>query len=185
MNNMLLKSTILASALLLGACASTPTTTPMLDQARGDFIAANTNPQVSSYAPLEFKLASDALEQANAAAARRESLEQIDKLAYLAKQKIATAQQVASQQAAEADIANAGRQRGVGAHHLRAGRGDFGRRQVGGAGADGVVHGIARYRHVRGGRGLLRSAAGGQGQHRGRACQRRQVVAFGAHGNSP
>ena len=111
MNNMTLKSAILASALLLGACASTPTTTPMLDQARGDFVAANNNPQVSSYAPLEFKQASEALEQANAAAAKRDSLEQIDKLAYIAKQKIATAREVAKQKAAEADIANSGKVR--------------------------------------------------------------------------
>ena len=111
MNNMMLKSTILASAILLGACSSMPTTTPMLDQARGDFVAANNNPQVSSYAPLEFKQASEALEQANAAAAKRDSLEQIDKLAYIAKQKIATAREVAKQKAAEADVANSGKVR--------------------------------------------------------------------------
>jgi outer membrane protein OmpA-like peptidoglycan-associated protein len=102
---------VLASAVLLAACSTTPTTTSTLDQARGDFIAANNNPQVSSYAPLEFKQASDALDQANAAAAKRESLARIDQLAYLAKQKIATAQQIASQKAAESDIANSGRQR--------------------------------------------------------------------------
>jgi outer membrane protein OmpA-like peptidoglycan-associated protein len=111
MNAKILKSAVLASAVMLAACSTLPTTTPALDQARGDFIAANNNPQVSSYAPLEFKQASDALEQANAAAARRDSLERIDQLAYLAKQKVATAQQVASQKAAEADIANAARQR--------------------------------------------------------------------------
>jgi hypothetical protein len=111
MKRTLLSSAILATVLALGACSSMPTTTPMLDQARGDFIAANNNPQVSSYAPLEFKQASDALEQANAAAARKESLDQIDKLAYIAKQKIATAREVAKQKAAEADIANSGRVR--------------------------------------------------------------------------
>ena len=111
MNNMILKSTILATAIMLGACASAPTSTPLLDQARGDFVSANNNPQVSSYAPLEFKQASDALEQANAAAAKRESLENIDKLAYIAKQKIATAREVAKQKAAEADIANSGKVR--------------------------------------------------------------------------
>jgi outer membrane protein OmpA-like peptidoglycan-associated protein len=105
------KATILASAVLLTACASTPTSTPTLDQARGDFVAANNIPQVSTYAPLEFKQASDALEQANGAAARRDSLDKIDQLAYIAKQKIATARQIASQKAAEADIANSGRQR--------------------------------------------------------------------------
>jgi len=111
MKHTLIKSAVLASVLLLGACSSMPTTTPMLDQARGDFIAANNNPQVSSYAPLEFKQASDALDAANAAAAHRDSLETIDKLAYIAKQKIATAQERAKQKAAEAQIADAGRER--------------------------------------------------------------------------
>jgi outer membrane protein OmpA-like peptidoglycan-associated protein len=111
MNHTFLKSAVLAVAVMLGACSTIPTTTAMLDQARGDFVAANNNPQVSSYAPLEFKQASDALEQANAAAARKESLDTIDRLAYVAKQKIATAQEVAKQKAAEADVANAGKQR--------------------------------------------------------------------------
>lgn len=111
MNAKFFKTTILASAVMLAACSTVPTTTSSLDMARSDFIAANNNPQVSTYAPLEFKLASDALDQANAAAAKRESLDTIDRLAYIAKQKIATAQQVASQKAAEADIANSGRQR--------------------------------------------------------------------------
>lgn len=111
MNAKFLKSAVLAGAVMLAACSTMPTSTPALDQARGDFIAANNNPQVSSFAPLEFKQASDALEQANAAAAKRDSLARIDQLAYIARQKIATAQQVASQKSAEADIANSGRQR--------------------------------------------------------------------------
>ena len=111
MNHTFLKSAVLATAVMLGACSSMPTTTPMLDQARGDFVQANNNPNISSYAPLEFKQASDALEQANAAAARKDSLEQIVKLAYLAKQKIAIAQEVAKQKGAEAEIAKAGQQR--------------------------------------------------------------------------
>jgi outer membrane protein OmpA-like peptidoglycan-associated protein len=111
MNAKFFKATILASAVMLAACSSMPTSTSTLDMARSDFVAANNNPQVSTYAPLEFKLASDALDQANAAAAKRESLDTIDRLAYIAKQKIATAQQVASQKAAEADIANSGRAR--------------------------------------------------------------------------
>jgi outer membrane protein OmpA-like peptidoglycan-associated protein len=111
MNAKLFKSAILASAVMLAACSSMPASTPTLDQARGDFAAANSSPQVSIYAPLEFKLASDALEQANAAAAKGQSLDKVDQLAYLAKQKIAIARQVASQKAAEADIANSGRAR--------------------------------------------------------------------------
>ena len=106
-----LKPTVFATAILLAACSTTPTTTPQLDQARADFVVANNNPQVSSYAPLEFKQASDALNAANAAAAKKESLEDIDRLAYIAKQKIATAQAVARGKAAEANIADASRQR--------------------------------------------------------------------------
>jgi outer membrane protein OmpA-like peptidoglycan-associated protein len=106
-----LKPAVFASAILLAACSTTPTTTPTLDQARADFVAANNNPQVSSYAPLEFRQASDALDRANAAAAKKESLEDIDRLAYVAKQKIATAQEVARAKAAEANIADAQRQR--------------------------------------------------------------------------
>jgi outer membrane protein OmpA-like peptidoglycan-associated protein len=102
---------LLAAAVLAVACASAPVTTPTLDQARADFVAANNNPQVSQYAPLEFKQASEALDQANAAAARRESLNDVDRLAYVAKQRIATAMEVAKAKGAEANIANASRER--------------------------------------------------------------------------
>ena len=111
MNNRKPVISMLAAAVLAVACASAPVTTPTLDQARADFVAANNNPQIATHAPLAFKQASDALDQANAAAARRESLNDIDRLAYLAKQKIATAQEVAKTKAAEADIANASRER--------------------------------------------------------------------------
>ncbi len=102
---------LLAAAVLATACATAPMSTPTLDQARADFVAANNNPQVAQYAPLEFKQASDALNEANAAAARRESLNDVDRLAYVAKQRIATAMEVAKGKAAEADIANASRER--------------------------------------------------------------------------
>jgi flagellar motor protein MotB len=96
---------------LLAACSTVPTTTPTLDQARADFVAANNNPQVSSYAPLEFKQASEALDRANQAAAKRESLDTIDRLAYVAKQRIATAQEVAAARRPKPNIAECGRQR--------------------------------------------------------------------------
>ena len=102
---------MLAIAALLGACSSTPRTTGQLDQARADYIAAQNNPKVASYAPLELKEAGDALRQANAAANDRDSAEKVDKLAYVAKQKIAVSQEVAKQKSAETDITNAGRER--------------------------------------------------------------------------
>ena len=111
MKKLVLLPTVFAMSVMFAACSTTPTTTSQLDQARGDFIAAQSNPSVAANAPLEFKAASEALDRANAAAAKRDSLEEIDKLAYIAKQKIATAQEIAKQKQAEADIANAGRQR--------------------------------------------------------------------------
>jgi outer membrane protein OmpA-like peptidoglycan-associated protein len=107
----LMKAIAFAGALMLAACSTVPTTTPTLDEARADFVAANNNPQVATYAPLEFKQASEALDRANQAAAKRESLDTIDRLAYVAKQRIATAQEVAKSKAAEAEIANASRER--------------------------------------------------------------------------
>lgn len=106
-----LKSAIFASAVLLAACSTVPTSTAALDEARADYVAASNNPQVANYAPLEFRQASEALDRANQAAAKRESLDAIDRLAYVAKQRIATAQEVARAKTAEAEIANAGRER--------------------------------------------------------------------------
>lgn len=105
------KASVFASAVFLAACSSMPTTTSTLDQARSDFVMANNTPQISTYAPLEFKQASEALNEANAAAAKNDSLEKIDRLAYIAKQKIATAMEVARTKAAEANIAGAGKER--------------------------------------------------------------------------
>jgi outer membrane protein OmpA-like peptidoglycan-associated protein len=111
MKKLVLLPTAFAISVMFAACSTTPTTTSQLDQARGDFIAAQSNPTVAASAPLEFKAASEALDRANAAAAKKESLDEIDKLAYIAKQKIATAQEVAKGKQAEADVANAARQR--------------------------------------------------------------------------
>jgi outer membrane protein OmpA-like peptidoglycan-associated protein len=106
-----LNSAVFAGAILLSACSTTPSSTATLDQARADYSAASNDPRVASSAPLEFKQATDALDAANAAAARRESLDTIDRLAYVAKQKIATAQEVARAKQAEANLANADRAR--------------------------------------------------------------------------
>jgi outer membrane protein OmpA-like peptidoglycan-associated protein len=102
---------LLAIAALIGACSSVPKTTSLLDQTRSDYVAAQNNPSVASYAPLEMKQAGEALEQANAAASHHDSAEKIDKLAYLAKQKIAVTQEVAKQKSAEANVASAGKER--------------------------------------------------------------------------
>ena len=116
MKNTLFTSTpltpvLLAVALLVGACSSTPKTTSLLDQARSDYMTAQSNPKVQMYAASEIKQAGEALEQADEAANKRMTLEKIDNLAYLAKQKIAITQEVAGQRAAEADVVAAAKKR--------------------------------------------------------------------------
>jgi outer membrane protein OmpA-like peptidoglycan-associated protein len=106
-----LKSAVFASVLALAACSTVPTSTPTLDQARSDFVAASNDPSVSQYAPLEFKQATDALDRANAAAAHHDSLDKVDQLAYVAKQKVATAREVARAKGAEAEISHARQER--------------------------------------------------------------------------
>ena len=102
---------LLVIAALIGACSSMPKSTGLLDETRSAYQSAQGNPQVASFARLEMNQAGDALEKANAAARNDESTVEIDKLAYLAKQKIALAEEVAKRRSAEADVASAGRER--------------------------------------------------------------------------
>lgn len=105
------KPAALAAALLLAACGTTPTTTGELETARANHAQAQGNPLVAKYASAELAAATRALDQANTAAARNESLADIDKLAYVAKQKIASAQEVARAKAAEDQMKDAAAQR--------------------------------------------------------------------------
>ncbi len=107
----ILKPLALAAALALAACGTTPTTTSELETARADYAAAQSNPLVAKYAPAEMAAATRALDQANVASARGESLQDIDKLAYVAKQKIASAQEVARAKSAEDQLKDAAAQR--------------------------------------------------------------------------
>jgi outer membrane protein OmpA-like peptidoglycan-associated protein len=137
--NVKLPSLLLAGLLTLAGCSTVPTTTPTLDEARADFVAANNNPSVATNAPLEFKQASDALDQANRAAAKRESLDTIDRLAYVAKQRIATAQEVAKAKSAEAEVANAGRERDRVQLEARTAEADRAKRDAASAQADAAA----------------------------------------------
>lgn len=111
MNTTFLKSAALALVIAIAGCSSTPLTTPTLEEARTAYRDVNSNPRIAALAPVEFRQASEALERANRAAAERESLEEIDKLAYLAKQRIETAREVARAKEAEEAAQAAARER--------------------------------------------------------------------------
>jgi outer membrane protein OmpA-like peptidoglycan-associated protein len=102
---------VVATAVLMAACSSMPKTTSLLDQTRSEYLAAQSNPKIAVHAPVEMKRATDAMEKANSASKDRDSIEEIDKLAYLAKRQIALAQEVAKQKSAEAEVASAGKER--------------------------------------------------------------------------
>jgi outer membrane protein OmpA-like peptidoglycan-associated protein len=102
---------LLAAAVFTTGCTSMPTHTSQLDQTRGDYLAAQRNPNIAKYAAVEMQQAGVAMDKANSAAADSGSEASIDKLAYLAQQKIALAQEVAKQKSAEASIASAGHER--------------------------------------------------------------------------
>ena len=108
MKNIKFSPALLAMTILVGACSTAPKSTSLLDQTRFDYLAVQNNQNIMKYAPLEMQYASDALDQANIAASNNESTEKINKLAYLAKQKIALTEEVAKRKAAEANIASAG-----------------------------------------------------------------------------
>jgi len=101
----LLPTALFAMAALAG-CASVPENS-LLNEARSDYSAAQANPQVTSLAPTELKQAGDALEKANDAANKKEDAAVVSHLAYLAKQRIAIAEETAKQKAAEAVVTSA------------------------------------------------------------------------------
>ena len=101
----------LAIVALMAACASTPSTTSLLENTRAEYRQIEQNPNVGAYAQLEMKQASDAMREANLSAERRESAEAIDKQAYLARQKIALTQEVVKKKVAESDVAAAAKER--------------------------------------------------------------------------
>jgi outer membrane protein OmpA-like peptidoglycan-associated protein len=101
----------LAAAALLGACASTPPTNAKLDQARADYNAASSDPQVARTAPAELHRADEALQQADAAQRDKKDTATVDHYAYLATQRVANAQQSAQLASAEMAVTNNGVQR--------------------------------------------------------------------------
>lgn len=109
MKKFTLYPSLLLSAMLVIGCSSMPKTNSILEQARSDYQTAQINTEVVAFAPLELKQAGDALALANTAFNDKEKASEVDKLAYLAKQKIATAREVAKQKAAEKSVIAAGK----------------------------------------------------------------------------
>ena len=111
MKNLYRTSIAVATLVVLGACASGPTTTSLLDSTRNEYQQAQNNPMVTTYAAVELGQAKAAMDQTNEAAERRDNADKVDNLAYQARQKIALTQEVAKKKKAEADVALAAKER--------------------------------------------------------------------------
>ena len=102
---------LLALTGILAACSTVPDRNSDLDLARGNFNAAQREEQVISLAPLELKQASDSLDKAQAAWNDGVPPATVSHLAYLAAQRTAIAQELASQRASKAIVAGAASER--------------------------------------------------------------------------
>jgi len=80
-----------AATALFAGCASAPTVTPALQQARANVRSAESDPAVLKYASLDAKRAADSLRRAEELSAKRESPADIDSAAYVASTQARTA----------------------------------------------------------------------------------------------
>lgn len=114
--------------LVLAACA-TPKN-EMLADAHNSYNNAASNPQVATLAPLELKDADDTLNKADYALKNGESAEKVNHLSYLAKQKVALAQETAKRKTAELAVTNAAANRNIVRLEARTAEADAARQEV-------------------------------------------------------
>lgn len=95
---------------VLAGCSSVPQSNAQLERARTDYRAVQADPRANS-AGADMKLASDAMNQANAAWSREADTAQVNHLAYLAQQRVAIVRETLNTQTAEAMVASAGADR--------------------------------------------------------------------------
>lgn len=91
---------LLIPAAFIAGCASTPQNTS-LEEAHTIYNSARNDPQVTEMAAVELKQASDTLSKADTALSEGESAEEVENLAYIAKQQVAIAEQTAKRKIAE------------------------------------------------------------------------------------
>jgi outer membrane protein OmpA-like peptidoglycan-associated protein len=101
----------LIAASLVAGCTTLPPENSSLSEARSAYDRARGDTQVTKLAPLELQEAGASLNKADAAATGREDVATVNQLAYLAKQKVAIAEETAKRKAAEQGIASAQVQR--------------------------------------------------------------------------
>ena len=95
---------VLASALGIGGCAFVPKAYPRLDEAIAMHVEAQSDANVARFAAAELKKADEALDRACVARDTLDDPAVVDHLTYVAKQRLAIAQEAASLRAARETI---------------------------------------------------------------------------------
>lgn len=101
---------LIAVAVFAG-CSTLPPKNTLLDEARSSYNSARSNPQVTKLSPIELQAAGDTLSKADAALTKGESEATVNQLAYLAKQKVAIAQEITKRKVAELEVASSSAKR--------------------------------------------------------------------------
>lgn len=91
---------LLIPAAFISGCASAPQNTS-LEEAHRIYNSARNDAQVTDLAAVELKQARDTLSKADSALSEGESAEEVESLAYIAKQQVALAEQTAKRKTAE------------------------------------------------------------------------------------
>lgn len=91
----------------LAGCATQPTDSAALTQARQDYSLAAANPQVAGNAPLQLRDAEQALRRAEAMRDQGADAAEIDHQAYVASRRVEIAQETAGVKGAQTVVANA------------------------------------------------------------------------------
>lgn len=120
----------LIAAALFAGCSTLPPQNTALSEAHSSYDSARSNAQITRLAPLELQEAGATLDKADAAATSRESEATVNQLAYIARQKVAIAQETAKRKAAELEIANASAQRDQVRLQARTAEADAARKQA-------------------------------------------------------
>jgi len=104
MRNKFILPTIIIAGTALAACSMQPEKNSMLDDAHSGYSVAQSNPDVTTHAAVELQQAGKALDKADEAQKKREDREVVDHLAYLAKQRVAIAEETAKLKVAEVAV---------------------------------------------------------------------------------
>lgn len=93
---------------LMSACSTVPTPNAQLGQAQADYQGAAADPRTTRLAAAELKRAQDTLNEAQAAWDRQDTPEDVNHLAYLARQRVAIARETVALRSAEQAAASTG-----------------------------------------------------------------------------